>query len=90
MLTLVALCIAPCVTPALFPDDDDAEDDPENKYGEDTEEAKELDRIIRVRLDASRFALAFFASLTLRLRSFAIITETQRLSGERKYDQEST
>ena len=45
LLTLVALCIAPCVTPALFPDADDAEDDPENKYGEDTEEAKELDSV---------------------------------------------
>ena len=46
MLTLVALCIAPCVTPALFPDDD-AEDDPK-KYDEDLEasessEAKEGD-----------------------------------------------
>ena len=45
LLTLVALCIAPCVTPALFPDDDDAEDDPENKYGEDAEEAKERDSV---------------------------------------------
>ena len=44
MLTLVALCIAPCVTPALFPDDDDAEDDPE-KYDEDPEEAKERDSV---------------------------------------------
>ena len=47
LLTLVALCIAPCVTPALFPDDDDAEDDPK-KYDEDPEvseasEAKEGD-----------------------------------------------
>ena len=46
MLTLVALRIAPCVTPALFPDDD-ADVDPE-KYGEDPEaseasEAKEGD-----------------------------------------------
>ena len=42
----MALCIAPCVTPALFPDDDDAEDDPEDKYGEDPEEeAKELDSV---------------------------------------------
>ena len=46
LLTLVALCIAPCVTPALFPDDDDAEDDPENKYGEDPEEeAKERESV---------------------------------------------
>ena len=44
MLTLVALCIAPCVTPALFPDDDDAEDDPK-KYDEDPEEAKERDSV---------------------------------------------
>ena len=47
LLTLVALCIAPCVTPALFSDDDDAEDDPK-KYDEDPEaseasEAKEGD-----------------------------------------------
>ena len=47
LLTLVALCIAPCVTPALFPDDNDAEDDPK-KYDEDPEaseasEAKEGD-----------------------------------------------
>ena len=46
LLTLVALCIAPCVTPALFPDGD-AEDDPK-KYDEDPEasdasEAKEGD-----------------------------------------------
>ena len=41
LLTLVALCIAPCVTPALFPDDDDAEGDPEKH--DDPEEAKELD-----------------------------------------------
>ena len=42
----MALCIAPCVTPALFPDDDDAEDDPEKKYGEDREEeAKERDSV---------------------------------------------
>ena len=40
----LALCIAPCVTPALFPDDDDAEDDPE-KYDEDPEEAKERDSV---------------------------------------------
>ena len=39
LLTLVALCIAPCVTPALFPDDDDAEGDAEDKGGEDPEEA---------------------------------------------------
>ena len=46
LLTLVALCIAPCVTPALFPDDDDAEDNPENKYGEDPEEeAKERESV---------------------------------------------
>ena len=46
LLTLVALCIAPCVTPALFPDDDDAEDDPENKYCEDPEEeAKERESV---------------------------------------------
>ena len=45
LLTLVALCIAPCVTPALFPDDDDAEDDPEKKYGEDREEAKERESV---------------------------------------------
>jgi len=45
LLTLVALCIAPCVTPALFPDDD-AEDDPEKKYGEDPEEeAKERESV---------------------------------------------
>ncbi|CAH0375307.1 unnamed protein product [Pelagomonas calceolata] len=44
LLTLVALCIAPCVTPALFPDDDDAEDDPK-KYDEDPEEAKERDSV---------------------------------------------
>ena len=43
LLTLVALCISPCVTPALFPDDD-AEDDPK-KYDEDSEEAKELDSV---------------------------------------------
>ena len=46
LLTLVALCIAPCVTPALFPDGV-AEDDPK-KYDEDPEaseasEAKEGD-----------------------------------------------
>ena len=46
LLTLVALCISPCVTPALFPDGD-AEDDPK-KYNEDPEaseasEAKEGD-----------------------------------------------
>ena len=47
MLTLVALCIAPCVTPALFPDDDDAEDDPVDKGGEDPEEeAKERDSVL--------------------------------------------
>ena len=34
-----------CVTPALFPDDDDAEDDAEDKGGEDPEEAKELDSV---------------------------------------------
>ena len=45
LLTLVALCIAPFVTPALFPIDDDAEDDPEDKGGEDPEEAKELDSV---------------------------------------------
>jgi len=46
MLTLVALCIAPCVTPALFPDDDDAEDDPVDKGGEDPEEeAKERESV---------------------------------------------
>ena len=39
----MALCISPCVTPALFPDDD-AEDDPK-KYDEDPEEAKELDSV---------------------------------------------
>ena len=44
LLTLVALCIAPCVTPALFLDDDDAEDDPK-KYDEDPEEAKERDSV---------------------------------------------
>ena len=44
LLTLVALCIAPCVTPALFPDDDDAEDVPK-KYDEDPEEAKERDSV---------------------------------------------
>ena len=44
LLTLVALCIAPCVTPALFPDDDDADDNPK-KYDEDPEEAKERDSI---------------------------------------------
>ena len=32
-------------TPALFPDDDDAEDDAEDKGGEDPEEAKELDSV---------------------------------------------
>ena len=46
LLTLVALCIATCVTPALFPEDD-AKDDPK-KYDEDPEaseasEAKEGD-----------------------------------------------
>ena len=34
-----------CVTPALFPDDDDAEDDAEDKGGEDPEEAKERDSV---------------------------------------------
>ena len=43
LLTLVALCIAPCVTPALFPEDD-ADDNPE-KYDEDPEEAKERDSV---------------------------------------------
>ena len=35
LLTLVELCIAPCVTPALFPDAD-ADDNPK-KYDEDRE-----------------------------------------------------
>ena len=42
-LRVVALCIAPCVTPALFPEDS-AEDDPK-KYDEDPEEAKERDSV---------------------------------------------
>ena len=49
LLTLVALLHRRLASrPRGFPDDDDAEDDAEEKGGEDPEEAKELDSVSSV------------------------------------------